>query len=164
MSMPVQMSQAQDDKRLQVDDQRIDLADDLKEAQDHISSSITSHKRKITTSKCVYDESVAEVGWYSGNLHAFSLSCGVVRFAAAICIGIYCMVRFAYVLRFRISQSGLMENGSAWLVNWVNGPYYAFNAYRLVEKYPGLTHVIAELISGVEEAILMVVVEETSSD
>ncbi|GJW51726.1 hypothetical protein Tco_0093077 [Tanacetum coccineum] len=51
MSMPVQMSQAQDGERPQVDDQRIDLADDLKEAQDHISGSITSHKIKITTSK-----------------------------------------------------------------------------------------------------------------
>ncbi|GJU37915.1 hypothetical protein Tco_1186269 [Tanacetum coccineum] len=43
MSMPVQMSQAQDGERPQVDDQRLDLADDLKEAQDHISSTITSH-------------------------------------------------------------------------------------------------------------------------
>ncbi|GJW76831.1 hypothetical protein Tco_0138513 [Tanacetum coccineum] len=50
MSMPVQMSPAQDDKRPKVDDQRLDLADDLKEAQDHISSIITSHKTKITTS------------------------------------------------------------------------------------------------------------------
>ncbi|GKA79723.1 hypothetical protein Tco_0786319 [Tanacetum coccineum] len=47
----VQMSQAQHDERPQVDDQRLDLADDLKEAQDHISSTITSHKTKITTSK-----------------------------------------------------------------------------------------------------------------
>ncbi|GKG16377.1 hypothetical protein Tco_0358700, partial [Tanacetum coccineum] len=38
MSMLVQMSQAQDDKRPKVDDQRLNLADDLKEAQDHISS------------------------------------------------------------------------------------------------------------------------------
>ncbi|GJW71878.1 DNA (cytosine-5)-methyltransferase DRM2-like protein [Tanacetum coccineum] len=37
MSMPVQMSQAQDGERPQVDDQRLDLADDLKEAQVHIS-------------------------------------------------------------------------------------------------------------------------------
>ncbi|GJS04633.1 hypothetical protein Tco_0321141 [Tanacetum coccineum] len=37
MSMPVQMSQAKDGERPQVDDQRLDLADDLKEAQDHIS-------------------------------------------------------------------------------------------------------------------------------
>ncbi|GKD96901.1 hypothetical protein Tco_1380798 [Tanacetum coccineum] len=51
MSMPVQSSQAQDDERPQVDDQRLDLADDLKEAQYHISRSITSHKTKITTSK-----------------------------------------------------------------------------------------------------------------
>ncbi|GKC97778.1 hypothetical protein Tco_1168053, partial [Tanacetum coccineum] len=51
MSMPVQMSQAQDGERPQTDDQRLDLADDLKEAQDHISHSITSHKTKITTSK-----------------------------------------------------------------------------------------------------------------
>ncbi|GJT61133.1 hypothetical protein Tco_1004666 [Tanacetum coccineum] len=50
-SMPVQMSQTQDGERPHVDDQRLDLADDLKEAQDHISSSITSHKTKITTSK-----------------------------------------------------------------------------------------------------------------
>ncbi|GJR47424.1 retrovirus-related pol polyprotein from transposon TNT 1-94 [Tanacetum coccineum] len=51
MSMPVQLSQAQDGERPQVDDQRLDLADDLKEAQDHISHSITSHMTKITTSK-----------------------------------------------------------------------------------------------------------------
>ncbi|GJR60774.1 hypothetical protein Tco_1502936 [Tanacetum coccineum] len=51
MSMPVQMTQAQDGERPQVDDQRLDLADDLKDAQDHISHSITSHKTKITTSK-----------------------------------------------------------------------------------------------------------------
>ncbi|GJY08836.1 hypothetical protein Tco_0375890 [Tanacetum coccineum] len=51
MSKPVQMSQAQDSERPQTDDQRLDLADDLKEAQDHISHSITSHKTKITTSK-----------------------------------------------------------------------------------------------------------------
>ncbi|GJR14530.1 hypothetical protein Tco_0797182 [Tanacetum coccineum] len=43
MSMPVQMSQAQDGERPQVDDQRLELVDDLKEAQDHISSTITSH-------------------------------------------------------------------------------------------------------------------------
>ncbi|GJQ94243.1 hypothetical protein Tco_0005382 [Tanacetum coccineum] len=36
MSMPVQMLQAHDGKRLKVDDQRLDLADNLKEAQDHI--------------------------------------------------------------------------------------------------------------------------------
>ncbi|GKD26579.1 hypothetical protein Tco_1232793, partial [Tanacetum coccineum] len=30
-------------KRPQVDDQRLDLVDDLKDAQDHISSTITSH-------------------------------------------------------------------------------------------------------------------------
>ncbi|GJW41117.1 hypothetical protein Tco_0066962 [Tanacetum coccineum] len=51
MSMPVQLSQAQDGERPQVDDQRLDLADDLKEAQDHISHSIISHMTKITTSK-----------------------------------------------------------------------------------------------------------------
>ncbi|GJU02299.1 hypothetical protein Tco_1112637 [Tanacetum coccineum] len=51
MSMPVQMSQAQDGERPQTDDQRLDLADDLKEAQDLISHSITSHKTNITTSK-----------------------------------------------------------------------------------------------------------------
>ncbi|GJT06086.1 hypothetical protein Tco_0840548 [Tanacetum coccineum] len=51
MSMPVQMSQAQDGEGIQTDDQRLDLADDLKEAQDHISQSIKSHKKKITTSK-----------------------------------------------------------------------------------------------------------------
>ncbi|GJT31254.1 hypothetical protein Tco_0911529 [Tanacetum coccineum] len=51
MSMPVQLSQAQDSERPQVDDQRLDFADDLKEAQDHISHSIRSHMTKITTSK-----------------------------------------------------------------------------------------------------------------
>ncbi|GKB41109.1 hypothetical protein Tco_0886051 [Tanacetum coccineum] len=45
MSMPVQMSQAQDDKRSKVD-QRLDLVDDLKEAQDHISSTITKPQDK----------------------------------------------------------------------------------------------------------------------
>ncbi|GJY23643.1 hypothetical protein Tco_0397301 [Tanacetum coccineum] len=59
MSMPVQMSPAQDGKRPKVDDQRLDLVDDLKEAQDHISSTITSHKTKITTSmyKISHEES-----------------------------------------------------------------------------------------------------------
>ncbi|GJX93769.1 hypothetical protein Tco_0348355 [Tanacetum coccineum] len=58
ISMPIQMSQAQDGKRPKVDDQRLDLADDLKEAQDHISSTITSHKTKITTSmyKILHEE------------------------------------------------------------------------------------------------------------
>ncbi|GJS07306.1 hypothetical protein Tco_0364102 [Tanacetum coccineum] len=51
MSMLVQMTQTQDSERPQVNDQRLELADDLKEAQDHISHSITSHKTKITTSK-----------------------------------------------------------------------------------------------------------------
>ncbi|GJW96018.1 putative ribonuclease H-like domain-containing protein [Tanacetum coccineum] len=51
MSMPVQMTQTQDGERPQVNDQRLELADDLKEAQDHISHSITCHKTKITTSK-----------------------------------------------------------------------------------------------------------------
>ncbi|GKB43072.1 retrovirus-related pol polyprotein from transposon TNT 1-94 [Tanacetum coccineum] len=59
LCMPVQLSQAQDDERPQVDDQRLDLADDLKEAQVHISSSITSHKTKVTTSmyKISHEES-----------------------------------------------------------------------------------------------------------
>ncbi|GJV54024.1 hypothetical protein Tco_1449765 [Tanacetum coccineum] len=57
--MKAQMSPAQDDKRLKVDDQRLDLANDLKEAQDHISSTITSHETKITTSmyKISHEES-----------------------------------------------------------------------------------------------------------
>ncbi|GJW78667.1 DNA helicase [Tanacetum coccineum] len=38
MSMPVQMAPAHDGKRLKVDDQRLDLAGDLNEAQDHIST------------------------------------------------------------------------------------------------------------------------------
>nr|GEW26611.1 putative ribonuclease H-like domain-containing protein [Tanacetum cinerariifolium] len=46
MSTPVQLSQAQDGKTPQVDDQRLDLADDLKEAQVHISSSITKPRDK----------------------------------------------------------------------------------------------------------------------
>ncbi|GJW08933.1 hypothetical protein Tco_1571356 [Tanacetum coccineum] len=49
MSMSVRKTQ--DDEKSQDDDQRLDLADDLKKAQDHISSTITSHKTKITTSK-----------------------------------------------------------------------------------------------------------------
>nr|GEW57191.1 integrase, catalytic region, zinc finger, CCHC-type, peptidase aspartic, catalytic [Tanacetum cinerariifolium] len=58
-SMSVQLSQAQDSETPQVDDQRLDLADDLKEAQVHISSSITSHEPKITTSmyKISHEES-----------------------------------------------------------------------------------------------------------
>nr|GEU58516.1 hypothetical protein [Tanacetum cinerariifolium] len=51
MSVPVQLSQAQASETPQVDDQILDLADDLKEAQVHISSSITSQLTKITTSK-----------------------------------------------------------------------------------------------------------------
>nr|GEX70834.1 hypothetical protein [Tanacetum cinerariifolium] len=50
MSMPIKLSQAQDGKTPPVDDQRLDLADDLKETQYHISSLITSHETKITTS------------------------------------------------------------------------------------------------------------------
>nr|GEW57634.1 retrovirus-related Pol polyprotein from transposon TNT 1-94 [Tanacetum cinerariifolium] len=59
MSMPVQLSQAQDDETPQVVDSRLDLADDLKEAQVHISSSITSHEKKISTSmyKISHEES-----------------------------------------------------------------------------------------------------------
>ncbi|GKA05840.1 hypothetical protein Tco_0684960 [Tanacetum coccineum] len=59
MSIPVQLSRAQDGERPQVNDQRLDLADDLKEAQDHISSIITSHKTKTTTSmyKISHEES-----------------------------------------------------------------------------------------------------------
>nr|GEU82653.1 hypothetical protein [Tanacetum cinerariifolium] len=59
MSMPVQLSQAQDSETPQVDDQRLDLVDDLKEAQVHISSSITSQEPKITTSmyKISHEES-----------------------------------------------------------------------------------------------------------
>ncbi|GJX05946.1 hypothetical protein Tco_0193878 [Tanacetum coccineum] len=57
--MKAQMSPPQDGKRPKVDDQRLELADDLKEAQDHISSTITSHKTKITTSmyKISHEES-----------------------------------------------------------------------------------------------------------
>ncbi|GJZ06296.1 hypothetical protein Tco_0540089 [Tanacetum coccineum] len=49
----------QDDKRSQDDDQRLDLADDLKKAQDHISSTHTSYKTKSTTSmyKISHEES-----------------------------------------------------------------------------------------------------------
>nr|GEU62415.1 hypothetical protein [Tanacetum cinerariifolium] len=49
-----QDTRSQDGERPQVDDQRLDLADDLKEAQDHISRTITSHKTKITTSMILY--------------------------------------------------------------------------------------------------------------
>ncbi|GKE71324.1 hypothetical protein Tco_1529396 [Tanacetum coccineum] len=54
-----QDTRPQDGERSQDDDQRLDLADDLKEAQDHISSTITSHKTKITTSmyKISHEES-----------------------------------------------------------------------------------------------------------
>nr|GEU94700.1 retrovirus-related Pol polyprotein from transposon TNT 1-94 [Tanacetum cinerariifolium] len=54
MSMPVQLSQARDGETPQVDDQRLDLADDLKEAQVYISSSITCHEIKITTSMVIF--------------------------------------------------------------------------------------------------------------
>ncbi|GKC81132.1 hypothetical protein Tco_1136849 [Tanacetum coccineum] len=46
-----QDTRPQDGDRSQDDDQRLDLADDLKKAQDHISSTNTSHKIKSTTSK-----------------------------------------------------------------------------------------------------------------
>ncbi|GJR78523.1 hypothetical protein Tco_0149308 [Tanacetum coccineum] len=46
-----QDTRPQDGERPQGDDPRFDLVDDLKEAQVHISSTITSHKTKITTSK-----------------------------------------------------------------------------------------------------------------
>ncbi|GJT10112.1 hypothetical protein Tco_0857154 [Tanacetum coccineum] len=45
-----QDTRPQDGERSQDDDQRLDLADDLKKAQDHISSINTSHMTKITTS------------------------------------------------------------------------------------------------------------------
>ncbi|GJT55385.1 hypothetical protein Tco_0990439 [Tanacetum coccineum] len=43
--MKAQMSQAQDGERPQIDDQRLDLADDLKEAQDHISRLVTADEK-----------------------------------------------------------------------------------------------------------------------
>ncbi|GJZ34563.1 hypothetical protein Tco_0580380 [Tanacetum coccineum] len=46
-----QDTRTQDGERSQDDDQRLDLADDLMKAQDHISSLNTSHKTKTTTSK-----------------------------------------------------------------------------------------------------------------
>ncbi|GKB09878.1 hypothetical protein Tco_0843801 [Tanacetum coccineum] len=46
-----QDTRPQDGDRSQDDDQRLDLADDLKKAQDHISSTNSSHKIKSTTSK-----------------------------------------------------------------------------------------------------------------
>ncbi|GJT89474.1 hypothetical protein Tco_1071191 [Tanacetum coccineum] len=46
-----QDTRPQDGKRSQDDDQRLDLADDLMKAQDHISSLNTCHKTKTTTSK-----------------------------------------------------------------------------------------------------------------
>ncbi|GKG13124.1 hypothetical protein Tco_0350084, partial [Tanacetum coccineum] len=49
MSMSVRKTQ--DDKRSQDDDHRSDLADDLKKAQYHISSTNTSHKTKINIVK-----------------------------------------------------------------------------------------------------------------
>nr|GEY34886.1 hypothetical protein [Tanacetum cinerariifolium] len=51
MSMSVQLSQAQDGKRPQDNDLKLLLADDLREAQVYISSSIPNHITKITTSK-----------------------------------------------------------------------------------------------------------------
>ncbi|GJZ45345.1 hypothetical protein Tco_0592941 [Tanacetum coccineum] len=54
-----QDTRSQDDKKPQDDDQRLDLADDLIEAQVYISSTITSHKTKTTTSmyKTSHEES-----------------------------------------------------------------------------------------------------------
>ncbi|GJV05495.1 hypothetical protein Tco_1343151 [Tanacetum coccineum] len=54
-----QDTRPQDDERSQDDDQRLDLADDLKKAQVYMSSTNTSHKTKITTSKykISYEES-----------------------------------------------------------------------------------------------------------
>nr|GEU34270.1 retrovirus-related Pol polyprotein from transposon TNT 1-94 [Tanacetum cinerariifolium] len=49
-----QDTRSQDGERPQVDDQRLDLANDLKEAQYHISRTITSHNTKITTSMILY--------------------------------------------------------------------------------------------------------------
>ncbi|GJR34605.1 hypothetical protein Tco_1210289 [Tanacetum coccineum] len=46
-----QVTRPQDGERSQDDDQRLDLADDLMKAPDHISSLNTSHKTKTTTSK-----------------------------------------------------------------------------------------------------------------
>ncbi|GJV87650.1 hypothetical protein Tco_1531588 [Tanacetum coccineum] len=54
-----QDTRPQDGKRSQDDDQRLDLADDLKKAHDHITSTNTSHKTKSTTSiyKISHEES-----------------------------------------------------------------------------------------------------------
>ncbi|GJW98297.1 hypothetical protein Tco_0180105 [Tanacetum coccineum] len=54
-----QDTRSQDGEKPQDDDQRLDLADDLTEAQVHISSTITSHKTKNTTSmyKISHEES-----------------------------------------------------------------------------------------------------------
>ncbi|GJV77970.1 hypothetical protein Tco_1509554 [Tanacetum coccineum] len=49
-----QDTRPQEGERSQDYDQRLDLADDLKKAQDHISSTNTSHKTKITTSNLVF--------------------------------------------------------------------------------------------------------------
>ncbi|GKD87993.1 hypothetical protein Tco_1359147 [Tanacetum coccineum] len=46
-----QDTRPQDGERSQDNDQRLDLADDLMKAQDHISGTNTSHKTKSTTSK-----------------------------------------------------------------------------------------------------------------
>nr|GEW76791.1 hypothetical protein [Tanacetum cinerariifolium] len=48
---PQDGKRSQDGERSQDDDQRLDLADDLKKAQDHISSSNISHETKSTASK-----------------------------------------------------------------------------------------------------------------
>ncbi|GKC21971.1 hypothetical protein Tco_1024121 [Tanacetum coccineum] len=58
-----QDTRPQDGERSQDDDQRLDLADDLKKAQDHISSTNTSHKTKSTTSmyKISHEESKDQI-------------------------------------------------------------------------------------------------------
>ncbi|GJU26468.1 hypothetical protein Tco_1165089 [Tanacetum coccineum] len=55
----LQDTRPQDGERSQDDDQRLDLADDLKKSQDHISSTHTRHKTKSTTSmyKISHEES-----------------------------------------------------------------------------------------------------------
>ncbi|GJS17593.1 hypothetical protein Tco_0412065 [Tanacetum coccineum] len=54
-----QDTRSQNDEKPQDNDPRLDLADDLTEAQVHISSTITNHKTKTTTSmyKILHEES-----------------------------------------------------------------------------------------------------------
>ncbi|GJU64061.1 hypothetical protein Tco_1245896 [Tanacetum coccineum] len=67
----------------------------------------------------------------------FVLSVMLFMFLVLCLIGNDDMPRMAYHSIVSNDVSGFNGNGSTWLLNWVNGPYYAFIAFGLVDKYPG---------------------------